>query len=61
MPVLIRASTECVCANNRLLNVNCYWIICRLEPCDNDIWSVHLCVGALETAHACVWLQMCMQ
>ena len=26
-----------VCANNKLLNVNCHWIICSLEPRDNDI------------------------
>ena len=26
--------------NNGPLNVNCYWIICCLEPCDNDIWSL---------------------
>lgn len=58
--MLIRASAECVCANNRLLNVNCYRIICCLEPRDNDIWSMRFCVGAPAMAHACVWLRVCM-
>lgn len=43
-----------VWANNLLLNVNCYWIICGLEPCDNDKWSMLFCVSSERLACACV-------